>query len=150
MREFRSIYEDIQLRRAFDSVKVGEWRNAIPLLRECLSFDMKLGERISVLSNLGICSVKLKQYEDARDYLLQACKEGVTSEWQGHVHFYLALSYAHLKLLQESKREFQRCEEHAAEYQLPLAQVYAWLSKICKELGEKDDSERYSRMARPI
>jgi len=150
VREFRSIYEDIQLRRAFDSVKVGEWRNAIPLLRECLSFDMKLGERISVLSNLGICSVKLKQYEDARDYLLQACKEGVTSEWQGHVHFYLALSYAHLKLLQESKREFQRCEEHAAEYQLPLAQVYAWLSKICKELGEKDDSERYSRMARPI
>ena len=62
VREFRSIYEDIQLRRAFDSVKVGEWRNAIPLLRECLSFDMKLGERISVLSNLGICSVKLKQY----------------------------------------------------------------------------------------
>jgi len=51
VREFRSIYEDIQLRRAFDSVKVGEWRNAIPLLRECLSFDMKLGERISVLSN---------------------------------------------------------------------------------------------------
>ena len=58
--------------------------------------------------------------------------------------------YAHLKLLQESKREFQRCEEHAAEYQLLLAQVYAWLSKICKELGEKDESERYSRMARPI
>jgi len=55
--------------------------------------------------------------------------------------FYLALSYAHLKLLQEFKREFQRCEERTAEYQLPLAQVYAWLSKICKELGEKDESE---------
>jgi Tfp pilus assembly protein PilF len=116
-------------------------------LSECLSFDMKPEERIAVLSNLGICSVKLKQYEDARDYLLQACKEGVTREWEGHVHFYLALSCAHLNLLQESKREFQLCEEKAAEYQLPLAQVYAWMSKICKELGEKDESERYSQMA---
>ena len=53
MHGFRSIYEDIQLRRAFDSVQVGEFRNAIPLLNECLSFHMKPEEDAHARRTLG-------------------------------------------------------------------------------------------------
>lgn len=148
--QFRFIYEDIQQHRAFELFRLGQFQDAVPLFKECLSFEMKPEDRSSALANLGICYVKLKKYEEAKDHLVQACEIGVTKEWEGHVHFYLAFTYAHLHLLRESKREFQLCEERAAQYQLPLDQLYAWLSRVCKELGEKAESEHYARLARPI
>jgi tetratricopeptide (TPR) repeat protein len=148
--DFRFVYEDIQQQRAFELFRLKKFQEAVPLFKECLAFDMKPEDRSSALANLGICYVKLKRYEDAKDYLLQACKMGVTKDWEGHVHFYLAFTYAQLQLLRESKREFQLCEERAAEYQLPLERLYVWLSRICGLLGEKAESERYARLARPI
>jgi tetratricopeptide (TPR) repeat protein len=145
----RSIYEDIQQRRAFDLFWLKRFEDAVPLLKECLSFDLKAIERSCALANLGICYVKLKQYEEAKDWLLKAREMGVTKEWEGHVHFYLAFTYAQLHLLRESKREFQVCEERAVQYQLPLEQLYKWLSRICGLLGEKVEAERYARLARP-
>jgi hypothetical protein len=146
----RSIYEDIQQRRAFDLFRLKRFQEAVALFKECLAFDMKSKDRSVALANLGICYVKLKRYEDAKDNLLQACKIGVTKDWEGHVHFYLAFTYAQLQRLRESKQEFQVCEERAAEYQLPLQQLYRWLSKICGLLGEKDEAERYARLSRPV
>ena len=147
--DVRSIYEDIQQRRGFDLFRLNKFQDAAPLLKECLSFDLKAEERSSALVNLGICYVKLKKFEEAKEYLLQACKMGVTKDWEGHVHFYLAFTYAQLQLLRESKREFQICEERAPEFQLPLPQLYNWLSRSCGLLGEKDEAQRYARLARP-
>jgi tetratricopeptide (TPR) repeat protein len=146
---FRITYEDIQQHRAFELFRLGRFQEAVPLFKECLSFDMRPTDRSGALANLGICCVKLKKYDEAKDWLLQALKMGVTKEWEGHVHFYLAFTYAQLQLLRESKREFQVCEKRAAEYELPLQQLYKWLSKICRLLGEKKESERYARLARP-
>jgi tetratricopeptide (TPR) repeat protein len=147
--DVRAIYEDIQQRRGFDLFRLERFQEAVPLLKECLSFSLKAVEKSSALASLGICYVKLKQYEEAKDWLLQACEFGVTKEWEGRVHFYLAFTYAQLKLLEESKREFQLCEERASEYDLPLEQLYKWLSRICGHLGEKSEAERYARLARP-
>lgn len=147
--DVRSIYEDIQQRRGFDLFWLKRFQDAVPLLRECLSFNLKTVERSCALANLGISYVKLKQYEEAKNWLLRACEAGVTKDWEGQVHFYLAFSYAQLQLLRESKREFQICEERATEYQLPLQQLYKWLSRICGLLGEKAEADRYARLARP-
>jgi len=146
---FRSIYEDIQQRRAFDSARVGKFTEAIPILKECLSFDMKPADRSDILSNLGLCYSKLNNYEDARDCFLQACKIGLTNDWEGQVHFLLGIAYAHLNLLRESKLELQLCEERAAEYRLPRGKIYRWLSAVCKRLGETAQAEHYARLARP-
>jgi|HubBroStandDraft_4_1064222.scaffolds.fasta_scaffold32047_1 tetratricopeptide (TPR) repeat protein len=146
---FRFVYEDIQQQRAFELFRLEKFDEAAPLFTECLSFAMKPTDRGSALASLGICCAKLKKYEEAKDWLLQACKMGVTKEWEGHVHFYLAFTYGQMQLLRESKREFQICEERASEYHLPLQQLYGWLSRICGLLGEKAESERYARLARP-
>jgi tetratricopeptide (TPR) repeat protein len=147
--DFRFVYEDIQLQRAFELFRLKRFQEAVPLFKECLSFKLKTVERSCALVNLGICNVQLKQYEEAKDYLHEAFKVGVTKDWEGQAHFYLAFTYAQLKLLRESKQEFQLCEERAAEYQLPLQQLYKWLSRICGYLGEQSESERYARLARP-
>jgi tetratricopeptide (TPR) repeat protein len=147
--EGRFLYEDIQLRRGLDLAKLSRFQEAAPLLEESLSFELRSEDRSRVLSNLGFCCCELKDYERAIRCFLQACEIGLTKEWEGHVHFYLALSYAHLNLFGEAKREFQLCEVRASEYQLQIQNVYRWLSWVCKGLGERAEAEKYARLSRP-
>jgi tetratricopeptide (TPR) repeat protein len=143
--ELRFIYDDIQQHRAFELFRLRRFQDAIPVFEECLSSQMRPEDRIVALANLGICHSKLKNRNAARDYLLKARNAGLTDDCAGQVHFHLGLTYAHLKQLRESKQEFQLCERH-----LPIPKVYAWLSKICGLLGERDEAERYARLSRPI
>jgi hypothetical protein len=85
----------------------------------------------------------------AKDYFLQAGAIGVTKEREKTFHFYLGIAYFYTEALTEAKREFEICEEHATEYQLPSLDVYAWLSRVSKRLGQTAESERYARLARP-
>lgn len=148
--EFRSTYEDIQLRRALDSVRVEEFRNAIPLLNECLTFKLEPQDRSNILCNLGLSHSQLKNYDAARDFFLGAIEIGLVKEWEGEVHCRLGIAYAHLNMLREAKRELKVCEDRVSEGRIPTETIYAWLSKVCEALGEKAESERYSRLARPI
>jgi hypothetical protein len=43
------MYEDIQQRRAFLSVTLPQFRDAIPLLREVLSFDLEKRSGVTLL-----------------------------------------------------------------------------------------------------
>ncbi len=143
------LYEDIQQRRAFDLVRVNNFQEAVPLLKEILSFGLPSEIRSATLANLGFCYAKSNEYEQARDCFMQVIEIGVTKAWEGKVHFYLGLACAHLHLLREAKHEFQLCEHHAAEYNVSIGNVYGWLSWVCKGLGERTESERYARLARP-
>jgi len=144
--ELRFMYEDIQQRRAFLSVTLSRFENAIPLLREALSFDLDKESRSNALASLGFCYLELKDYELARDLLLQAMTLGLTKEWEGVAHFYLGIAYFYTDMVRESKREFLLCEQLAATLQLPIVDIYGWLSSICKGLGEASESERFARM----
>jgi tetratricopeptide (TPR) repeat protein len=107
---YKFVYEDVQQRRAFELFQLHRFKEAIPLSIECLSFQIQPGDRSRVLAILGICYSELKDRHAAREYLLKACEAGLTGDWAVEVHFYLGLTYAHLKLLQDSKREFLLCE----------------------------------------
>jgi tetratricopeptide (TPR) repeat protein len=147
--ELRFMYEDIQKRRAFLSVTLRQFQNAIPLLREILSFDLEKNVRSDALASLGHCYLELREWELAKDYFLQAKAIGVTKEREKTFHFYLGIAYFYTEALAEAKREFEICEAHAGEYQLPTFDLYGWLSSVSKRLGEAVESERYARLARP-
>ena len=142
--QFKFIYEDIQQQRAFELFALRRYEDAIPLFIECLSFQMKPADRSCALANLGISYERLKDRQAAKNYLLQACEAGLTDDWAAEVHFHLGLTYAHLNLLQDSKREFLLCEQL-----LPIAKVYDWLSRICGLLGENAESARYANLVKP-
>jgi tetratricopeptide (TPR) repeat protein len=147
--ELRFIYEDIQQRRAFLSVTLRQFQDAIPLLREILFFDLEKNVRSDALASLGHCYLELREWELAKDYFLQAKAIGVTKEREKTFHFYLGIAYFYTEALAEAKREFEICEAHAGEYQLPTFDLYGWLSSVSKRLGETVESERYARLARP-
>jgi len=142
------MYEDIQQRRAFLSVTLSRFQDAVPLLKESLSFDLDEEVRRKAFSSLGLCYLELKLYELAREYLLQAIELGLTTEWKGTAHFYLGIAYFYTDMVREAKREFLLCEQLATIYQLPIVDIFGWLSSICKRLGETSEAECYARMGR--
>ena len=147
--EARFIYEDIQQYRGYELFHLKKFDEAVPVLEECLSFGVKPETKSVILSNLGICYSELRDFHSAKDVLEQACNIGLAKRWEGAVHFHLAIAYAYLEMLKESKRELKICEERAAEFNAPIGAVYGWLSRVCKRLGEKTESEYYKRMTRP-
>jgi tetratricopeptide (TPR) repeat protein len=150
--ELRDLYEDAQQRRGFDLVRIERFQEAVPILEEVLSFDLEPEIRGCALADLGICHLKLQEYERARDFLVEASSTSAGRRWDGQVHYYLGVAYSHLRLLRDAKREFQICEQHSPEYGVqgfPLNNVYAWLSQVCKSLGEQAESEHYARLSSP-
>jgi len=148
--EVRFLYEDIQQRRAFLSVTLERFREAVPLLTEILSFDLEQEIRSEALAKLGLCYLEMKDWAAARDYLLHArAAGGVTKNTGKTFHFYLGIAYFYTHSPQEAKEQFQTCESRATEYELPLLNIYRWLATTCKLLGEVAESERYARLARP-
>jgi tetratricopeptide (TPR) repeat protein len=146
--DLRFMYEDIQQRRAFLSVTLSRFQDAVPLLKEILSFDLDKEVRSKALSSLGLCHLELKLYELARDYFLQAIALGLTAEWSGTAHFYLGMAYFYTDMVQDAKREFLLCEQLATDHSLPIVDIYGWLSVICKRLGEASESDRYARIGK--
>jgi tetratricopeptide (TPR) repeat protein len=142
------MYEDIQERRGLELTRMERYREAVPLLKESLAFQLKIENRSDILSNLGLCYLELRDFESAKDHFGEAVVLGLTKEWEGQVHFGLGVAYFYTDMLREAKAEFQICEARVAEYQLPIASVYGWLASICKALGASSEAERYMRLAK--
>ncbi len=149
--DLRFMYEDIQLRRGFDATSTGRFTEALPILKECLSFDLKPTQKSMVLADLGRCYSEAGEYESARDSLVQAIRIGLTNRSsEGQAHLYLAIAYARLGLLEAATVEFKLCEARAIEYGLQVSNLYRWLASVYKALGEQSESEKYARLgARP-
>ena len=148
--DLKFAYQDIQIRRGLDAVRIGNFQEAIPLLKESLSFSLKPGEMSNILSSLGRCYSELREYQSAREYFVQALSIGLTSEWEGEVHMRLGVACAQLGFLGEAKQEFLLCEERIAEYNLESRQIYQWLAWVCNGLGETVNSRKYAELARQV
>jgi len=70
--DVRFMYEDIQLRRAFDATSTGRFKEALPILKECLSFELRPTDKSIVLSDLGRCYSEAEEYESARNCFVEA------------------------------------------------------------------------------
>jgi len=146
--DMRSTYEDIQTQRAFEAADLKNYGDAVPLLTEILSFELTKEDKATALAYLGLSCYQTKRYEAAREYLLLACALEQPPKWRGMIHLYLALAYAQLRLLEESRQQLLLCEEHAAEWGLSIRNVYGWLSRICGYLGETLKAKEYGRLAK--
>lgn len=147
--ELQFILRDIQIYRAFELVQLARFEDALPLLRESLSYGMKSDDENTAIVNLGICCSKLRKYDEAIQWLSSALERRLTSDWEGQARCQLAIAYTHLNLLPEAKEQLEVCLQHIDEYKLPLAFVYGWLSRVQRGLGNRSEADRYSRLARP-
>ena len=146
--EYRFMFEDVQTHRAFEAADLRDTDTAIPLLQEILEFTLLPERRAWALAQLGVCLFQTRKYQEAKNRLTQSLTFEQPLHWEGHLHFCLALTYAHLKQLTEAKKELLLCEQRCLEWGLSIKNIYGWLSRICGHLGETDQSKEYERLAR--
>jgi tetratricopeptide (TPR) repeat protein len=144
------MYEDIQLRRAFLSVTLSQFKDAIPIFREALSFNLENEDRNNALAGLGRCYCETHDWGFAKECLGQALKYGLTKEYERQSHFFFGMACFYADDLIEAKREFEICEERIAEFDLSIVDVYRWLSVVSGRLGETAEAERYARLAKIV
>lgn len=150
--QLRPIYEAAQLRRGLALHRIRRHKEAIPILKETLAFELNGQNRSTVLFKLGVSCTELKMWPEAQSYLSQSLTPELPNDLVWQAHYGLGIVYAYERLLEEAKREFQSCEQHAPELAaggLSLTTVYDWLSRITKALGQRAEAERYARLARP-
>lgn len=146
----RFIYEEVQQRRAFELMALDDYEKAINLLVEITSFKLAKEDMGNALANLGICYARVASYELAVEKLTQSRTGfGLSNDMEGQVRFFLGVSYAHLRELHKASLEFEKCAEAIGKHRIPAADIYNWLSWVCKSLGNKKKAEEYSRMASP-
>lgn len=150
--QLRPIYEAAQLRRGLALHRIRRHKEAIPILKETLAFELNRQNRSTVLFKLGVSCTELKMWPEAQSYLNQSLTPELPNDLVWQAHYGLGIVYAYERLLEEAKREFQSCEQHAPELAaggLSLTTVYDWLSRISKALGQRAEAEHYARLARP-
>jgi len=145
--ELRFMYEDIQQRRAFLLVTLQQCSSAIPILKEVLSYSLEQDVRSHALVKLGYCYVESGEWILARASFLQAEALGLNKDQEGRFHFCMGMASFYTGAFDDARKQFEMCEERAAEYGVPLLDVYAWLSSVSERLGRVDDARRYRQLA---
>jgi tetratricopeptide (TPR) repeat protein len=144
--DLRGSYEEIQQRRGFELVSLKRFVEAIPVLMECLSFELSSADKADVLANLGVAFSMKKDYPSAMEYLREASRMDLPQDWNGAVHSHLGVAYARLGRFEEAKEEFLYCAEKMSSLELSLDEIYSWLAWLSLQLGERTEAARYSKL----
>lgn len=144
--EGRSVYEAVQVQRAFSLMHANKGLEARPLLEQAIRFELDPEVRSDVHCHLGRCYHELGLYKMAREQFEQANALGVGEDWQPAFHYYYGYTLYDLKEFQRAKREFILCLQSGPSG--PEARLrYSMLAATCRRLGDHSDAKAYEERA---
>lgn len=144
--EGRSVYEAVQLQRAFSMIHLQKNLEARPLLEEAKDFELESEARSDLHCHLGRCYHERGLYSLAKEQFELANTLGVSEEWQSVFHYYYGYTLYELKKFPRAKREFILCLQSGPSG--PEARLrYSMLAATCRKLGEHSDARAYEERA---
>lgn len=149
-KDYRFLYEDIQVRRGLLLVQLSRLQEARSVLEECNSFDLDRDDRWKVLYNLGRCYFDLKDSRRAKSVFLEFLNFAGVADIT-HVasaHFLLGTIYYNEGADAKALMEFEWLLPRMAEAGIPGSVLYNWLSKTHMLLGDKAQAEEYRALAK--
>ncbi len=144
------LYREIQQRRAVLLIELGRDKDARPILEEVLTFGVG---HVSVPFYAGVCYFGLAEYDLAKKHYEDALRKGLPPVWEWQARVHLGPIYYAEGALAKAKLQYERAEVLGSEIGAQphdTRNVYLWLAKICRELGEADEAERYQQLASQI
>ncbi len=136
------VFHDIDLQHAFLLADAGRWEEAKPFLeRACPPEEWK-----SVLCYYrGHCYCQFREYERAKQQLMEALHLGLNGHWEGRAHYILGIVEYYLAEMNAAKEQFELCVKTADPRYLGASRIWEWLEATSRALGQHEDAERYRK-----
>lgn len=137
------ILDDIDLHHGFLLADAGRWRQAKPFLEKARPPE---AWKSVVCYYLGHGYYESREYECAKEKLMEALHLGLSGHWEGRAHYVLGLVEYHLGDMRAAKEQLELCVKTADPRYLGASRIWEWLEAVSRALGLKADADKYRRL----
>ncbi len=149
--DYRDLYEDIQQRRAFSMVHLRRYVDALPILKEASSsfFTLKKADQQEIHLYLGLCYAELHEERLAKEEFLRAIEFGLKNSVEAQARYNVGVvSFLDGGFAQAKHQLEWILQTYPGEIpNLSRKDVYQQLSRTYHYLGDRDNAERYKKLA---
>lgn len=149
--EHRYLYEDIQCRRALTLFGLSRSKEALPILREAVSFSFNQAtDEQQVHFALGVCLEDANETEAAKQEFIRVVSCGLKNDVEERALYRLAILHYKTGALAQAKQQLETIlrDFPSQSPAVPRKQVYEGLSRTYRYLGDKASEKLYMDLAR--
>jgi len=149
--EYRYLYEDIQCRRALALFGLSRYREALPILREAVSFSFNQAtDEQEVHFALGVCLEDANDTEAAEQEFIQVVGFGLKNDIDERALWRLGILYYKAGALAQAKQQLETILRDFPSQGTAVSreQVYEALSQTYRYLGDEANAKLYMGLAR--
>jgi tetratricopeptide (TPR) repeat protein len=149
--QFRYLYEDIQCRRGLALFGLSRFREALPVLKEAISFSFdEAADDQRIHFALGVCLEDANDTEAAKQELIRVVEFGLKNDVEEKSLFRLAILHFKTGALAQARQQLEMIlrdypNESSA---VPRKYVYEGLSQACRYLGDSASAKFYGDLAK--
>jgi tetratricopeptide (TPR) repeat protein len=137
------ILKDIDLYHGFLLADAGRWKQAKPFLDKAHPPE---AWKSFVCYYLGHYYYEFRDYERAKEKLMEALHMGLSGHWEGRAHYVLGLVEYYLGEMKAAKEQFELCVKTADPRYLGASRIWEWLEAASRALGLEADADKYRRL----
>ena len=149
--EFRYLYEDIQFRRAWTLFGLGRHTEALPILKEASSFTFEKAEDEQRMHfALGVSSEEAGEIQIAKERYVLVAGFDFKNDLEQRARYRLARLHVADHAFAQARKQLEiiLADYPIEHFVVPRKYVYAQLSIVCSQLGDKANANRYNEMAK--
>jgi tetratricopeptide (TPR) repeat protein len=144
--DVHNLYEEIQFNRGRLLATIGDWRLALPVLEECLSFERPMAGEL--YQSLGFCYFQAERWDKAEEILRLALSKEIIPSFSSAAHYYLGRIFYLRGALGKALMEFELALSDAKVAGTSQKNIYDALAKSSQYLGLSEDASRYALLAK--
>ena len=148
---FRYLYEDIQCRRALALVGISRFAEALPILKEAVSFSFdQATDEQQTHFKLGVCCEETKDLEAAKREYLIAVGLNIKNDIEEQARWRLARLFYSDGALAQARKQLEVILQEVPDQNavIPRKWVYQQLSMVSRYLGDKANAKIYMDLAK--
>ncbi len=147
---FRYLYEDIQCRRASALAGLSRFKEALPILREAISFSFdEVTEDQKTHFWLGICLEETNDTEAAKQEFNRVVAFGLKNDLEEQARYRVALLYFKAHGFAQARLQLEMIlQDYPEGGVVSRKYVYEQLAHTCRHLGDSENERLYMDLAK--
>jgi pentatricopeptide repeat protein len=147
---FRYLYEDIQCRRAFALIDLSRFKDALPILREAVSFSFdEVTDDQKTHFWLGVCLEETNDTGAATQEFVRVVSFGLRNDLEERARYRVALLYFKARAFAQARMHLEMIlRDYPDGGVVSRKHVYEQLSHTCRHLGDSEYERLYMDLAK--